>query len=248
MTTVSHSIHSPSESQSGANCAFGTLWHTLPLQNHPFGPLSVHLLVSCSFVNVIDFMPELLTKTVVPLSGSEEGAAGAVAFATWPRGRFLARRQTGLVFVATWSWLGLGLAFAWYIIRLQLDVNQVEEHDVAITGHGLGAAIGFGIGPGEVIALTSYDNDSNWMSGPADGHLGVWPGVKSLKSISFERKSSGCVKSDKPSNWILNKKSKEIIIDLFRKYYQAISSLSFHDSSSEMNFMIFIPWISHEHY
>jgi len=49
----------------------------------------------------------------------------------------------------------------------------VEEHDVAITW-ALGSGFDDGLELGEVIALTSYDNDSNWMSMSAltDGHLG----------------------------------------------------------------------------
>jgi len=53
----------------GANGAFGTPWHMLPPQAPPPSPHHPSpRLVSCSFVNVIDFMPELLTKVVVPLS------------------------------------------------------------------------------------------------------------------------------------------------------------------------------------
>jgi len=49
--------------------------------HHPITDAPSRQLVSCSFVNVIDFMPELLTKVVVPLSSTERGLSGGDSLA-----------------------------------------------------------------------------------------------------------------------------------------------------------------------
>jgi len=58
------SIHWPG----GKRRFWDALTHAPSAGSTSHSPSPIPRLVSCSFVNVIDFMPELLTKVVVPLS------------------------------------------------------------------------------------------------------------------------------------------------------------------------------------